>query len=536
MVRRIIPLFLLTFVWNVEAGAQNYKQEFDEFRKEALKEYEDFRKECLQEYIDFLRAPWPKKESEKPIVAPKVKPVPPVVYTKPDTLPELRLKKINGKEIAVKIPKLTPKDKIDKKPVDVPVTPLDDSVTIDIKDGGRALSLGGGVIRLKKEIYKQPVPVSPIKQDLTIDTPEFSFDVFGTECEVRIGDDCRFKLKSVKSNDVADALQKMMATPFDNLLHDCLQIRQERQLSDWAYFEMLSSLVDNFYGKDTNEATLALAFLYMQSGYKMRLGEDGTRLYMLMSSRHSIVGKSYFPIDGENYYVLRGPETKRMSICQAKFPKESSLSLVIPTQQKWDVDLQQERVITSRRYPDFSFGVRLNKNLINFYDTYPTSTVNNNFMTRWAMYANAPMAEEVTKELYPQMKAKLKGLSNLEAMERLLNWVQTGFEYKFDNEVWGDDRAFFGEETLFYPYCDCEDRSILLSHLVRELLGLDTVLIYYPGHLAMAVDLAEASDGDYVLLDGRRFTVCDPTYIGARVGKTMPNMDNSQAKLILLEK
>ena len=159
MVRRIIPLFLLTFVWNVEAGAQNYKQEFDEFRKEALKEYEDFRKECLQEYIDFLRAPWPKKESEKPIVAPKEKPVPPVVYTKPDTLPELRLKKINGKEIAVKIPKLTPKDKIDKKPVDVPVTPLDDSVTIDIKDGGRALSLGGGVIRLKKEIYKQPVPV-----------------------------------------------------------------------------------------------------------------------------------------------------------------------------------------------------------------------------------------------------------------------------------------------------------------------------------------------------------------------------------------
>ena len=536
MVRRVISLFLLTLLYNVGAGAQNYKQEFDEFRKETLKEYEDFRKECLQEYIDFLRAPWPKKEANKPIAAPKEKLVPPVVYTKPDTLPELRLKKINGKEIAVKIPKLTPKDKIDKKPVDVPVTPLDDSVTIDIKDGGRALSLGGGVIRLKKEIYKQPVPVSPIKQDLTIDTPEFSFDVFGTECEVRIGDDCRFTLKSVKSNDVADALQKMMAPSFDNLLHDCLQIREERQLSDWAYFEMLSSLVDNFYGKDTNEATLALAFLYMQSGYKMRLGEDGTRLYMLMSSRHSIVGKSYFPIDGENYFILRGPEAKRMSICQAKVPKESSLSLVIPTQQKWDVDLQKERVITSRRYPDFSFGVRLNKNLINFYDTYPSSTLNNDFMTRWAMYANAPLDEEVTKDLYPQMKAKLKGLSNLEAMERLLNWVQTGFEYKFDNEVWGDDRAFFGEETLFYPYCDCEDRSILLSHLVRELLGLDTVLIYYPGHLAMAVDLAEASDGDYVLLDGRRFTVCDPTYIGARVGKTMPNMDNSQAKLILLEK
>ena len=146
------------------------------------------------------------------------------------------------------------------------------------------------------------------------------------------------------------------------------------------------------------------------------------------------------------------------------------------------------------------------------------------------------MDPEVVKTLYPQIKEKIKGMSNLEAMERLLNWVQTGFVYKLDDVVWGYDRAFFGEESLFYPYCDCEDRSILLSHLVRELLGLDTVLIYYPGHLAMAVDLQEASDGDYVQLDGRRFVVCDPTYIGARVGKTMPKMDNSQAKLILLEK
>ena len=44
MVRRVISLFLLTLLYNVEAGAQNYKQEFDEFRKETLKEYEDFRK------------------------------------------------------------------------------------------------------------------------------------------------------------------------------------------------------------------------------------------------------------------------------------------------------------------------------------------------------------------------------------------------------------------------------------------------------------------------------------------------------------
>ena len=82
---------------------------------------------------------------------------------------------------------------------------------------------------------------------------------------------------------------------------------------------------------------------------------------------------------------------------------------------------------------------------------------------------------------------EIKKLGKLEAVERLLNLLQTGLTYGYDSEVWGCDRAFFAEETLYYPFCDCEDRAILLSRLVRDLLGLETILVYYPGHLAMAV-------------------------------------------------
>jgi hypothetical protein len=81
---------------------------------------------------------------------------------------------------------------------------------------------------------------------------------------------------------------------------------------------------------------------------------------------------------------------------------------------------------------------------------------------------------QITKEQLKE-REKLKGLSQKEAMERLLNWVQTAFVYEYDDKVWGDDRAFFPEETLYYPYCDCEDRSILLSRLVRDLLGLKAI-------------------------------------------------------------
>ena len=156
-------------------------------------------------------------------------------------------------------------------------------------------------------------------------------------------------------------------------------------------------------------------------------------------------------------------------------------------------------------------------------------------MTRWAMYANTPMEERLKGELLPKFKEKLKGLGQKEAVERLLNWVQTAFVYEYDDKVWGGDRAFFVEESLYYPYCDCEDRSILFTRLVRDLLGLKCILIYYPGHLASAVQFTESVQGDYIQLNGKRFVVCDPTYIGAPIGCTMSGMDNATATVILLE-
>ena len=114
--------------------------------------------------------------------------------------------------------------------------------------------------------------------------------------------------------------------------------------------------------------------------------------------------------------------------------------------------------------------------------------------------------------------------------------MQTGLEYEYDDKVWGHDRAFFAEESLYYPYSDCEDRSILFSRLVRDLLGLDVALVYYPGHLATAVCFKNDVTGDAMMIGGRRFVVCDPTYIGAPVGAQMPNLQHEKAQAIVLER
>ena len=380
----------------------------------------------------------------------------------------------------------------------------------------------------------RPQPVAPVEEVPEEPTKQMSFQYLGTAWQVRTPEASPVRMAGVSENAVADAWEKLCQPAYNNLVVDCLNLRTKNKLCDWEYLMMLQALSQKLYGNGTNEATLLMAFLYSQSGYKIRLGEAGGKLQMLYASQHVVYNKRYYTLDGDKFYPLNDKITD-IRINAAKYPKEQSLSLWVPNSPYAAFQASPLRKLTAKRYPDMSVNVSVNKNQLPFYESYPTSEVGGNLMTRWAMYANTPICEQARQELYPQLKKGLTGVSQLMQVEKLLNWVQTAFVYKYDEEVWGADRAFFPDETLYYPYCDCEDRSILLTRLVRDLLGLKCVLVYYPGHLASAIAIPGDAKGDYLMVNGTRFMICDPTYIGASVGHTMPDMDNAQAKVILLE-
>ena len=537
-------LMLLALVCMNRASAQDDddpRKAFEKARAEMHKDYDDFRKQALAEYSDFVRQAWKEFGAEPAVPAPKEQEILPQLAPGADQetaswfgkqLTKLgSMFKKKGRKVPEQIqPAAQPKAQKkaeEKKPIEVAVQE---------------------VIKPEPPI-KQPEPLAEVKEETFRANSYMTFEVFGTQCKVRIGENCRFKLKDVSSDAVADVIRDEFPKPqFDNMLFDCLQERKRHDFSDWAYYQMLLALTRKFYGEGTNEAVLAQAFLYSQSGYKMRLAHDDSHLYMLAATRHFIYNKLFFSLDGDWYFMLDGKQSEKLSICQASFPKESSLSLKISAAQRLAMNPTGERTLTSRKNPDFSFTIHSNKNYIDFLGTYPSSTVNNNFMTRWSMYANCPLDESIREQLYPQMKEKLAGKSELMAVQELLWWMHGNvdlegviqdsncFLYRYDEDVWGIDRAFFGEETLFYPYCDCEDRSILLSHLVRDVVGLDVVLVYYPGHLAMAVHFNEPVEGDYVMCEGRKFIVVDPTYIGSRVGETMPMVADEPTTVILLDR
>lgn len=488
--KRVLMILGMVICIAVQGYAQSNKRQnaFDKWRQSIHKDFDNFREKIMADYADFVRNPWKAFEESAPVPAPRDDKVPPVVV-----------------------------------PVDTVPTPIEDKPVV-IEE----------VITPVVDEDPQPQPVAPVEEVPVVDVKYLDFVFFGTPARVRFDKDHRVRMRGVTPDNIADALIAMSTEEYDNLIVDCLVLRSKHKLSDWAYLQMLKAMSEAACGKGTNEAELLMAYVYIQSGYKMRLAQDGTNLYMLYSSKHQIFNQGSYEVDGDRYYCMKDMPD-RLYICGAIFPKEQSLSLYITNAIELSQRSSDTRTIASERYPNVRADVCVNRNLIDFYDTYPTSVLGEDVCTRWAMYANTPIQKEVEAMLYPQLRAAINGKNQLEAVNILLNWVQTGFVYEYDDTVWGHDRAFFAEESLFYPYCDCEDRSILFTRLVRDLVGLDCILVFYPGHLASAVCFTEDVRGDYIQLGSKRFVISDPTYIGANVGMTMPRMDNASAKVILLQ-
>ena len=147
-------------------------------------------------------------------------------------------------------------------------------------------------------------------------------------------------------------------------------------------------------------------------------------------------------------------------------------------------------------------------------------------LTDFPIFFNSGLSKETSLSIDRELRPYLKNKTEVEAVQFLLSMVQESFEYKTDGEQFGHEKYFFTEDILYYPYSDCEDRSIFFSHLVKHLLGLEVVGLNYPNHVATAVKFNSTIPGDALSIDNFNYIICDPTYIGSDVGMTMPQFKN----------
>lgn len=401
----------------------------------------------------------------------------------------------------------------------------------------------GDLIVTKMPNLKKPQPIIPIEEleQLVITKPKdnlndkendkteegFTFQWCGQTWRVPLEPQHRFHLHSTKEMDVADAWKTLSEAKFATIVAACLKVRDTYQLPDWGYLHFLKTIANAFLPEMKNEAQLLVMFILSQSGYQVRIARCNEQLYLLVPSSGEIYEYTYLILGGRKYYVIdKSVGRGSFYVYERDFPREQPFVWQMKELPRLSAE-DATRTLKAQQYPEVQVTVDISKGLMEFMKDYPRCN-------DWNAYALASLSEQAKASLYSALRQVIKGKNKVEAVNILLNFMQTAFDYKTDEQQFGKERPLFGDETLYYPFCDCEDRSILFSILVRELLELDVILLNYPEHLATAVRFDNDVQGDYVMLESKRYVVCDPTYIGSHVGEAMPCYKNTKATIIKL--
>lgn len=470
---------------NMEEELDAKRAAYGAFSDSMKKDFDDFRKKANEDYARFMDREWESFKAFKAKPLPE-RPEPPVPFVKKDsTLPETRQLEAVEKEFQTKT----------EKP--------------------QAVNL----VEFK----------IPIKSDAGRDTTELSytFDFYNTPCRTRQVHD--FSMIDASELEAQKAWLFMSNNGYTSLADDCMRLREELNLNDWGYIELIGVLTEKMFGQNSNEAVMAQMFLLVQSGYKVRIAKSQGKMVLMVPFKDKIYSYSYVPMQDGWYYILNNNlTTSSFSVFNLAYPKEQIASVQLCRQPRLKNSPDTRRILQSRDYPGMKIEVKPNLNLVDFYNHYPVTD-------SWQNYVQASLSEEVKNQIYPLFNEKIDGKSKKEAAEMLLNFVQTAFEYMTDQEQFGYERPLFADEMFYYPYADCEDRAILLSVLIRDLLDLDVILLNYPAHIATAVKFDAPVAGNYFTVDGDNYVVCDPTYIGASVGDCMPRYVGAKAEVIKID-
>ena len=572
MKRFILLAFCATCCMGTQAQVVD---DFDDFVNSEIASFDKFIDDANKQFISFLRNPWKEFDSKKPVEK-RVKPEPvkPVVYDEkkdPDTTPvELTIEEILGQSTkeskqrpqgrvidgGEKVTFDKPQKKVDntnkrRQPVDTesekpqpvvkPETPA--PVPAPVPTSQPAAPATKPTCPNAKPACPNAQPAAPTTKPVVVPvTPPAvkpsapTGELFTASADKQMVNFCGQKVyvdKSLKGvcsignmreNAIADAYEAMCKADYKALVDDCRKVKKELNLNDWGIFLFVREASKTLC-TDENAAVVMQQFLLNELGYKSKMARRADRNQMLLfvAADCQVYGHPYFTKDGLNYYNLTSNESCQFYMCQEDSPKAKS-KLNMQVNHAPALNAGMVNSVHKNRSGSVAVSVDVPKSLMEFYGSMPQCD--------YSVYVNAEVNPSVASKVLSTLAPLVNGKGEAEAANLLINFVQTGFQYATDQEQFGYEKPFFVEELFYYPYCDCEDRSVLYSYLVRNLLKLDVVLLDYPNHIATAVCFNENVSGDFVTVGGKKYVVCDPTYIGASIGKAMPQFKNVAAKVL----
>lgn len=539
--------------------AQENKGGISGFMKEELEDFDKFMDDADKDFINFMREPWKEFEAEKPVLKwVKPEPVKPVVYDektapkseKPVCLtieeildmttsegkqkpvvqlnevdrivfdkPEVIVRKKKDPKVIIIEEKAAdkPTAQPEKKPVVEVVEAEPEAEPAPVVEAGRRPEPAA-----ESRLPVSSTPMSPLYRG---ESGRSKIAYGGLAFYLNNSLNRKCSLNGLNENAIADAYEALCNSDYKPLLADCAQIRKDLRLNDWGVFTLVRQVADTYCGT-ANESIVMQQFLLNEMGCKARMARKATedKMMLFVATDCSIYAHPYITLNGQNYYNLSGNnEQCQFYMCQKDSPKaKNSVGMQLK-----EAPLFPGTVVSSTHQAKGSAArvtVDVPKALMDFYKDYPQCD--------YSVYFNAPVNAAMENRILSSLAPLVQGRNEADAANILINFVQTAFQYQTDGQQFGYEKPFFVEELFYYPYSDCEDRAMLFSYLVRKLLGLDVVLLDYPEHIATAVRFNGNVSGDYLMVNGRKYIVCDPTYIGASIGMTMPRYKTVSAKVL----
>ena len=293
------------------------------------------------------------------------------------------------------------------------------------------------------------------------------------------------------------------------LLNSLQAARNELQLNDWLYFDLLQRAVRAAYPRASELDRRVLGwFLLCQANFDARLTYlDGTvwinaytdealfEVGMITEGSKKLVNLSSLlrpEYDGEQLYILNyvpNPTGRSFSFDLDQLPRLTPRL----TEKTYQFETARAR---------HRLRVQTDQTVVDVMRRYP-------FMDE-EKYLEAPLSASLATNLVPQLRRKMEGLTERERVQLLAAFTRMSFGYKTDEEHFGRSRPMIADEVLAYPYSDCEDRSALFYALAKELIGAPMLVLAYPDHVTVAV-ATEVVLGDAIVHRGRNYYICDPT-------------------------
>lgn len=347
-----------------------------------------------------------------------------------------------------------------------------------------------------------------------------SVDFFGTYIGFDVDDNIKqARFFPTDQTGVITFFNVMASSDYASLVTSIKEQQVKLHLNDWGVFELVTLLSHKIYA-NKDDQNLFRWFFLNKLGFDVKIGSIENHVVLLIHSVQIIYATPRYKLGGSFYYAIDYVNDTTLGRVYTYDKKYPNAEKTIDFQLHNLPVLEEKPFVKTLHFNDpkgvYHFKVTLNKNLLDFFNTYPQVDYN--------VYFNAPFDSNVYAQLATQIRNYINGVKASYALNYTLRFVQKSFGYERDQEQFGKEKVMFAEETLYYDKSDCEDRAILFAKLVKKMFGYSVVGLKYKDHMSTA--LAVPMNGDFVKLGTHKYVVADPTYINANIGMAMPKYKN----------